>query len=98
MLRLILDCETNGLVHELDRVHSLVLRDADDGHVYSGADQPGFEPISNVLSVVEQADMLIGHNIINFDFRALKKVYPRFKRKKGSIVCDTLVMSRVLWP
>jgi DNA polymerase-1 len=98
MLRLILDCETNGLVHELDRVHSLVLRDADDGHVYSGADQPGFEPISNVLSVVEQADMLIGHNIINFDFRALKKVYPRFKRKKGSIICDTLVMSRVLWP
>ena len=98
MLRLILDCETNGLVHELDRVHSLVLRDADDGHVYSGADQTGFEPISNVLSVVEQADLLIGHNIINFDFRALKKVYPRFKRKKGSIVCDTLVMSRVLWP
>ena len=65
MLRLILDCETNGLVHELDRVHSLVLRDADDGHVYSGADQTGFEPISNVLSVVEQADLLIGHNIIN---------------------------------
>ena len=29
MKRYVFDLETNGLVHELDRVHSLVIRDAD---------------------------------------------------------------------
>ena len=33
MLRFVFDCETNGLLHELDTVHSLVLRDIDSGDV-----------------------------------------------------------------
>ena len=98
MLRYVLDCETNGLLHELDRVHSLVLRDIDTGDVVSCADQEGYEPITNGLHLIGQADLLVFHNGINFDLRALKTVYPRFKKKKGCILCDTLIMSRVLWP
>jgi len=98
MLRLVLDCETNGLVHELDKVHCLVLRDIDTGHVYSCSDQPDYEPLENALYLISQADLLIGHNIINFDFRALKKVYPSFSKKEKCLLCDTLIMSRVLWP
>ena len=33
MLRFVFDIETNGLLHELDTVHSLVLRDIDSGDV-----------------------------------------------------------------
>ena len=73
-----MDCETNGLVHELDKVHSLVLRDVDTGDVISCADKEGYEPIFNGLHILESADLIVGHNIINFDFRALKKVYPTF--------------------
>ena len=98
MLRYVLDCETNGLLHELDRVHSLVLRDIDTDDVISCADQEGYEPIENGLYLISQADLLVFHNGINFDLRALKTVYPNFKKKKGCILCDTLIMSRVLWP
>ena len=34
-MRLILDTETNGLLDELDRLHSLVLKDIDTGQVWS---------------------------------------------------------------
>ena len=98
MLRYVLDCETNGLVHELDTVHCLVLRDVDTGDVISCADKEGYEPICNGLYLLMKADLIVGHNIINFDFRALKKVYPEFKKKKSCILCDTLILSRVLWP
>ena len=98
MLRYVLDCETNGLVHELDTVHCLVLRDVDTGDVISCADKDGYEPLCNGLYLLMEADLIVGHNIINFDFRALKKVYPEFKKKKSCILCDTLILSRVLWP
>ena len=98
MLKYAFDCETNGLVHQLDKIHCLVLRDLDTGDVISCADQEGYEPIHNGLHLLMGADVLVGHNIINFDFRAIKKVYSEFKKKKSCILCDTLIMSRVLWP
>ena len=83
MLRFVFDCETNGLLHELDTVHSLVLRDIDDGDVISCSDHDGYESIANGLYMLSKADLLVGHNIINFDFRSLKKVYKSFKLKKN---------------
>ena len=79
MLRFVFDIETNGLLHELDTVHSLVLRDIDSGDVTSCSDHDGYESIANGLYMLSKADLLVGHNIINFDFRALKKVYKSFK-------------------
>ena len=67
MKRYVFDLETNGLVHELDKVHSLVIRDADTNEVYSCADQPSYDSIHTGLTILSQADMLIGHNIINFE-------------------------------
>ena len=98
MLRLVFDCETNGLLHELDRVHSLVLRDVTTGEVHSCADQPGYKPIMYGLELMKQAGQLVGHNTIAFDFRALAKVYPGLKLKRGCDIVDTLILSRVLWP
>lgn len=98
MLRLVFDCETNGLLHELDRVHSLVLRDVTTGEVHSCADQPGYKPIMYGLELMKQADQLVGHNTIAFDFRALAKVYPGLKLNPECDIVDTLILSRVLWP
>ena len=98
MLRFVFDCETNGLLHELDTVHSLVLRDIDSGDVTSCSDHDGYESIANGLYMLSKADLLVGHNVINFDFRALKKVYKSFKLKKNCKINDTLIVSRVLWP
>jgi len=98
MLRFVFDCETNGLLHELDTVHSLVLRDIDSGDVTSCSDHDGYESIASGLYMMSKADLLVGHNIISFDFRALKKVYKSFKLKKNCKINDTLIVSRVLWP
>ena len=98
MKRYAFDCETDGLVHELTRMHSLVIEDVDTGEVYSCADQAGYDSIHTGLTILSQADVIIGHNIINFDYRAIHKLFPNFKRKKGCITYDTLIVSRVLWP
>lgn len=98
MTTLVFDIETNGLLDELDTVHSLVIRDVDTGEVWSWANRNGFihSEIIQGLDQLRDADTIIGHNIIAFDIPALQKVYPKWK-PKGTIR-DTLVLARVLWP
>jgi DNA polymerase-1 len=45
-----------------------------------------------------EADLLIGHNIIDFDLIAIAMVYPWFKLKPGCVIRDTLVLTRLMWP
>ena len=97
-LRLVLDVETNGLLHELDRLHCMVLRNIDTGEVHSCADQLGYLPITRGLELLSQASLMAGHNVINFDCRAISKVYPSFQLRPDCDIYDTLVVSRVLWP
>lgn len=98
MLSLICDIETNGLLHELDRVHCIVLRDVTTGKVWSCADQDGYVALEKALELISTADRLVGHNLINFDLRALKKVYPDLNLRSDCDIVDTLILSRVLWP
>lgn len=97
-MRLVFDCETNGLLPVLNRVHSLVIRDVDTGEMFSCSDHNGYLPIQTGLDLLAKADLLIGHNIINFDIRALGNVYPNFRIKDTCKVYDTLIVSRVLAP
>jgi hypothetical protein len=100
-MRFVVDLESNGLLHEMDRVHCIVLRDIDTGEVHSCADQDGYTPIQHALDLLLKAKQIVGHNIISFDIRALKKIYPEFHSLFANSECDivdTLVMSRVLWP
>jgi DNA polymerase-1 len=97
-MRLICDIETNGLLWEMSKVHCIVLRDIDTGEIYSCADQAGYIPLSEALTKLESAEQVIGHNLINFDLRALKKIYPNFNLRVDCDIVDTLILSRVLWP
>ena len=98
MSRFLLDCETNGLLHELDVVHCLVLKNVETGEVLSCADQLGYPSIDRALDYISEATQLVGHNVINFDLRALNKVYPRLELRHDCDIYDTLNMSRLLWP
>jgi len=91
------DCETNGLLHQLDRVHSLVIKDATTGERGSFADQPGYSPIKEGLAWLMEADLAVGHNIIKFDMPALQQVYPWFNIPLERLR-DTLVLTRLIWP
>lgn len=94
MAGLIFDIESNGFLPELTKIHCIAMRDEAGGEVRSFGGKTD-EKIRNVLSHLEDAPVLIGHNIIEFDVPALQKVYPSFK-PKGQL-WDTLLDSQVIW-
>lgn len=97
MRRLVFDLETNGLLPELDRIHTLTIEDPDTGETWSCTDDhPDYTSIAEGLKVLQSADILIGHNIIDFDLPAIRKVYPKWTYNGG--VLDTLVCTRLIWP
>lgn len=79
-------------------IHSLVLKDVDSGEVWSCHDQgESGTSIEEGVQILRRADQIIGHNIIDFDIPAIKKIYPRFDIPEGNVF-DTLVASRLIWP
>lgn len=94
---LIFDIETNGLLHELDRLHCIQLGSVagTDVTVYCDA-LPGYRPLSEGLARISSASKLIGHNVLSFDFRAIEKLYPG--TLKLSQMVDTLVMCQMFDP
>lgn len=94
--RFYIDTETNGYLDVLTKVHSLVIEDLDTGTVLSCADQPGYPTILHGLSVLEDADLIVAHNGIKFDFPAIRKVYPHWKTKAR--LEDTIVRAKVAIP
>ena len=94
-MRLIFDCETNGLLDELDRLHSLCALDIDTGVTYSASSNNG--KIEETLKLIMTADLIVGHNVIGFDIPAIQKVYPWFHIAETK-VRDTLTLSYLLCP
>lgn len=93
MRTLIADIETDGLLDEMTKLHSLVIEDADTGEVWScyGA------TLCIGLKLLSEADCVIFHNGVGFDLPALRRLYPNFKLKDRCIVRDTLILTRLIW-
>lgn len=93
----IFDIETNGLLHEADRVHVLAIRQVGSGTVgvYRGSDVEN--GVRRMKHLADSGALLIGHNAIKFDHPMLTKLYPDIKIPIDS-VRDTMVISRVLYP
>ena len=90
-MRLAFDLETDGLLDTLTKIHCLVAIDMDTG------EQHKFGPneIKAGLKLLQDADELWGHNIISYDFQAIRKIYPKWIFK--GISYDTLILSRLLF-
>lgn len=86
------DGETDGLLQQMKRIHCLVLQDIETGEVgrFRG------RSIADGVDALQNADRIIGHNIIKFDIPAIQKVHPWFD-PQGEIR-DTMVCSRLIWP
>lgn len=97
MTTLVSDCETNGLLDELTKVHSLCNKPSDGSKGTSHADQSGYPGIVEGLEDLMAADKVVFHNGIKFDLPALRKVYPWFDLREDQLI-DTLVLSRLIWP
>lgn len=100
-MRLLFDVETDGL--EATKVHTLVIKDVDTGKVWScvGNLYPetsllaGYDDLETGLKLLEQADVIIGHNIIKYDIPTLRRLFPTFNPR--ALVRDTLTLSRLIW-
>lgn len=89
-MKLIFDLESNELLEKADSVWCICAKD-EKGNTYS------FDPahIEEGIKLLSYADILIGHNIIDFDLRVLNKLYGF---KTNAEIIDTLVCSRTIWP
>lgn len=93
---LIADCETNGFVREMTKVHLLQIGTADGEDVTVYADHPGYEPLSTGLARLSAARKVVFHNGAKFDFHAINKIYPGTLRPEQ--IDDTLIRARLLYP
>lgn len=95
MTRLLFDVETDGLLDTVSVVHCLVIKNIDNGTVWSCHDHGARYSIRDGLHILMGASHLEGHNVITFDLPCLKKVYHDFNPQAK--VQDTLVKSRLIW-
>lgn len=100
-MRYVADIETNGLYHNVTEIHCIVLRDKDTKEVLTYFDKDiGIKPtgsISEGVALLQQADLVIGHNWIDYDIRVLKLFYPEIEVDVDKIR-DTYIRSMMFNP
>jgi hypothetical protein len=87
------DLETDGLYNDCTQIHCVGVYDLDARKALVYNDQGNQAPISQAITMLEGADYIIGHNVINYDIPVIKKLYPWFK-PEGQVI-DTLLLSRL---
>lgn len=87
------DIEADGLLRQVSIFFCAVVQDVDTGEIWY------YDPtqMDEFRDKLNESHWLIGHNIIGYDFLALKKLcgyYPR----KDQVIRDTMIMARMYNP
>ena len=90
---LVFDLESDGLFNDVTCIHCLVIYDSETDQTLCYNDQGNVEPISRGVQVLEDAEVICGHNVLGYDIPVLQKIYPWFK--PTALVVDTLLLSRL---
>ena len=88
--RILFDIESDGLLDTVSRIWVLIAKDLDTGErfcFYEG--DLGWQDLLN------EAAVIIGHNIIGYDLAVLKKLY-NFSAPKTARLHDTMLLSQIL--
>ena len=97
---IIFDLEAIGLYHDATQIHCIALYDNEINEIVSFNDEcPGkgmSSPVIRAIQYIQQAEVIIGHNIIGYDIPVMRKLYPFFS-PSGTII-DTLLLSRLYHP
>lgn len=95
--RILFDIETNGLLSTVTKVHCVSVRDLDTGILeYSVSPLDHESRWREVMDYIATADVVVGHNIVNFDIPVLKKL--GWITGISGQVLDTLLLARLLFP
>lgn len=105
MKGLIFDIEADGLLEAcgdkspaLTRIHCIAYGESTDDVGGGGSPITSVNGRSNIMAFLthlQDAPIIIGHNIQDYDIRALNKVYGFVPK---GLVRDTLLISRLIWP
>lgn len=90
-MQLVFDIEANNFLDKITKIHCIVALDTLSKKIY----RFGPDEIQSGLQLLSNAKLLIGHNIIDYDLRAIKKLYPEFTHGE---VYDTLIAAKVAYP
>ena len=94
MQKIFFDCETDGLLDKMTKVHCIAVA-INDGEVHSF----GPDELERGVAELCQADLLVSHNLIGFDLPALQKCSSTSGiRDSEGRTYDTLIVSRLLYP
>lgn len=93
---LIFDIETDGLLYNVSTIHCIGIYDTEteETHVYN--DTGSKEPIVKGVQMLDDAELICGHNIIGYDLPVINKLFPWFERVGDCM--DTLLLSRLYHP
>ena len=92
----IFDIETDNLYDKATTLHCVSIK-VDDAptKVYTSRDIAGSAgSLDEALAILNSVDLVVGHNIINFDLPTMEKL----GYKVTTDVHDTLIMSRLAFP
>lgn len=95
---LLLDLETDGLLHKVTRVHCGVVYNLEEDKYlqFTCRPVPGSDgTIEDMLDYIKDATKVIGHNIVKFDLPVLTKLY---NYTNTAEVEDTLLLAKLVWP
>jgi DNA polymerase-1 len=108
--RIISDIESNGLLPgmskdghpPMDRMWCATVEDIDSGEHFewspdNSPSQSGFHTDQYWEWLMDEAGVVIGHNFLSFDSRAIKFVYPKMDWSK-KLILDTLIFCKKVWP
>ena len=90
---LIFDLESDGLLNDVTRIHCLVIYDTETDQTLVYNDEGNQEAIVRGVQLLQEAEVICGHNVIGYDIPVLQKIYPWFE--SSALVVDTLLLSRL---
>ena len=96
MTQYLFDIESTGLLRCGSTIHCIVMRDIDKVEEAEVFDYKPERAVIQGIKQLENADVLIGHNIINYDIPLIKEQFPDFAPRAQML--DTLVLSRLFYP
>ena len=95
MKAILFDVESTGLLRQNSQLHCIVARDLTNPK----AEPLVFDTVKNNIDegveLLQQAEMLSGHNIVSYDIALLQELYPNFKIPPKLL--DTLILSRLYY-
>ena len=96
-MTLVFDLETNGLLHDVTRIHCIAIYDSTTDEIETYNDEKNNKySITEGLNKLLVADTIVGHNIIGFDIPCISKLYNFFT--PSARIVDTLLLSRLYHP